>query len=85
MLENISMWHIAGDNESGAAGGLDNQQSRIEQGNAGLLQQDPFLVELLSQDAAGLTSHQVISQNLCTSNLLLRPEPRTQWVHSISD
>ena len=51
------------------AGDLDLQQNRLEQGNVALIQQDAALLQLLSQDAAGLTSHQVKSSDLfCAAN-----------------
>ena len=44
---------------SQVAGELDDQQVWLEQRNTALIQQDAGLIELLSQDAAGLSNHQV--------------------------
>ena len=56
----LTIYFVTGDaSMSQVAGDLDDQQTRLEQKNASVIQQDAALIELLSQDAAGLSHHQV--------------------------
>ena len=46
---------------------MDDLQSQLEQGNSELLQEDPLLVKVLTQDAAGQGSNLVNSLSLCST------------------
>lgn len=67
---------------SRSAGELDGQQTRLEQGNVALIQQDAALIQLLSQDAAGLSGHQV--QKFHLTILLTTPQRQIWYDHTQS-
>ena len=53
-----------GTDKGQAAAEMDDLQSQLEQGNSELLQEEPLLVKVLTQDAAGLSSNLVNTLSL---------------------